>query len=329
MQNTTGIADLPKKHLGEGNALSLVALGSVLLVLGTQASALRFWARKRSGARLLLDDWMVLPAWVRLFSPHDSFKHHIDKLLQIAFVTSTSLILYCVKLHSLGYPRMDYIPGVPSNFIKAAAVSSLSFNILSIVVFGCAKVSALLFYRRVFCASGGQPLLAKVILVALPVLGVWTVFFVFMTIFQCGTHFDAPWNGTKLKYCNWSYPSIEGTAVSNVLLDVFVVLLPIYPITKLATSTKNKAAILSVFLIALVGVAASITRLVIVEKIVAAGRKVVNNDMEYYMSKAAFYWILEMGTSVVVVNLPPIWTALDAKASLLSGFGTLGDDEGN
>lgn len=103
---------------------------------------------------------------------------------------------------------------------------------MSIVVFGTAKASALLFYRRVFCAGGQHRPLARVIAVALPVLGVWTVVFVFMTIFQCGTHFDAPWDGTKLKYCTLSYPSIEGVAVSDVLLDVFVVLLPIYPVRK-------------------------------------------------------------------------------------------------
>lgn len=64
MQTVMGIVDLPKAHLGEGSAVSLVALGSVLLLLATQAVALRFWSRKSTGARLLLDDWMVLPAWV-------------------------------------------------------------------------------------------------------------------------------------------------------------------------------------------------------------------------------------------------------------------------
>ncbi|KAJ3480117.1 hypothetical protein NLG97_g8147 [Lecanicillium saksenae] len=212
------------------------------------------------------------------------------------------------------------------------AQSSMSYNTLSIITFGSTKASALLFYRRVFCADGREPFLAKVILLALPVLAVWTAWFVFMTIFQCGTHFNAPWDGTKLKYCTWSHPSIEAVAISDVLLDIFVVLLPIYPITKLATSSKNKAAILGVFLVALVGVGASIARLVISEKIIHAGREAVNMDMEYiaidYMSKASFYWIMEMGVSVVVVSLPPIWTSLDGKANLFSGMETL-DDESN
>ena len=151
--------------------------------------------------------------------------------------------------------------------------STIAINCLSILCFGITKASALLFYRRLFCVDGKHPTLRKVILVALPVVAVWTLVFELMTIFQCGTHFSAPWEGTKLKYCTWSYPSIEGVAVSNVLLDLFVVALPIYPvrvvpvrlrkldsnnssvsvqITKLATSQKSKIAIAGIFLIALV-----------------------------------------------------------------------------
>lgn len=46
------------------------------------------------------------------------------------------------------------------------------------------------------------------------------------------------------------------------------------------------------------------------------------------MSKVTFYWVLEMGVSVLIVNLPPIWTAFDAKAVLLDGLERL-DDESN
>ncbi|OAA73819.1 hypothetical protein ISF_00720 [Cordyceps fumosorosea ARSEF 2679] len=307
-QQVIGTIEQPATRLGEGSAVSLVALGAVLLVLGTQATALRFWARRRTGSPLLLDDWMSLPAWM-------------------SFVGAASLVLFCVGIHGLGYPRTDYLPGVPSRMTKILARALLSFNCLSILCFGTSKASALLFYHRVFFGSGQHPDLRRTILVGLLVLLAWTVWFEFMTIFQCGTHFDAPWDGTKLRYCTWSNPSIEGVAVSDVLLDAFVVALPIYLITKLATSRKNRIAIASVFLVALVGVAASIARLIIVERVIRAGREAVNEDMEYYMSKTAFYFVLEAGISVTVLNLPPIWTALGGDAQLLSGFVTLEDEE--
>ncbi|OAA81788.1 hypothetical protein LEL_01333 [Akanthomyces lecanii RCEF 1005] len=304
MQNVMEIIHLPKTHLGEGSAVSLVALGSVLLVLSTQAVALRFWARKRTAAQLLLDDWLSLPAWM-------------------TFVAATSLVFFCVGVHGLGYPKMVLIPEVPSRMTKAVAQSTIAINCLSILCFGITKASALLFYLRLFCVDGKHPTLRKVILVALPVVTVWTL------VFELMTNFSAPWDGTKLKYCTWSYPSIQGVAVSNVLLDLFVVALPIYPITKLATSQKSKIAIAGVFLIALVGVAASIARLAIVEHIIKIGRAVVNEDMEYYVSKAAFYFVLETGVTITVLNLPPIWTALGRDARLLSNFANLEDDESN
>lgn len=45
-----------------------------------------------------------------------------------------------------------------------------------------------------------------------------------------------------------------------------------------------------------------------------------------YMSITAFYWMLEMGVSVVVVSLPPIWTALDSRIRLPSEYEDLEGD---
>lgn len=47
------------------------------------------------------------------------------------------------------------------------------------------------------------------------------------------------------------------------------------------------------------------------------------------MSRVAFYFILETGVTVTVLNLPPIWTALGRDARLFSAFATLEDDESN
>lgn len=47
------------------------------------------------------------------------------------------------------------------------------------------------------------------------------------------------------------------------------------------------------------------------------------------MSKAVFYFVLETGVTVTVLNLPPIWTALGRDARLLSNFANLEDDESN
>lgn len=81
-----------------------------------------------------------------------------------------------------------------------------------------------------FCISGHHTVLKSVVLASIVVMGVWMVAFVLATVFQCGTHFSAGWDGTQLKYCTLSYPSIEGMAVSDFLLDIWILALPLYPV---------------------------------------------------------------------------------------------------
>lgn len=66
-------------------------------------------------------------------------------------------------------------------------------------------------------------------------MGLWTVAFVLMTVFQCGTRFSAGWDGTYLQYCKLSNPSIEGMAASDAVLDLLVILVPVYPVRKAPT----------------------------------------------------------------------------------------------
>ena len=106
----------------------------------------------------------------------------------------------------------------------------IALNTFSIVCFGAAKASALAFYRRVFCAGGKHPVLGKALLGGVAFMGLWTVVFVLMTVFQCGTHFSAGWDGTYLQYCKLSNPSIEGMAASDAVLDLLVILVPVYPV---------------------------------------------------------------------------------------------------
>lgn len=56
------------------------------------------------------------------------------------------------------------------------------------------------------------------------------VAFVILSIFQCGTHFSALWDGTQVKYCKIIYPVFDAMAISDVILDVWILVLPIYPV---------------------------------------------------------------------------------------------------
>ena len=55
----------------------------------------------------------------------------------------------------------------------------------------------------------------------------WLVVFQFLTGFQCGVHFSALWDGSYLQYCTISFPFLYGLAVSDFLLEVWILALPI------------------------------------------------------------------------------------------------------
>jgi hypothetical protein len=106
----------------------------------------------------------------------------------------------------------------------------MGMSLTSLFCLAASKASALFFYKRIFCVSGRKATFNVIIIVTLILLGIWLVVFEFLIAFQCRGHYSAVWDGTQLKYCTLSYPSLEGSAVSDFLFDIWVLLLPIYPV---------------------------------------------------------------------------------------------------
>ena len=98
------------------------------------------------------------------------------------------------------------------------------------VTLASTKMSALFFYRRIFCvgqAGQSERIFNVATIISLVIVGCWLVTFDFLEGFQCGTHFSALWDGTWHKYCHLTFPYLYGLTVSNLLLDVWILALPI------------------------------------------------------------------------------------------------------
>ena len=146
----------------------------------------------------------------------------------------------------------------------------------------CTKLSALFFYRRIFCGKDitgswlGIAILALIMTVA-----IWLVIFQLLTGFQCGTHFSALWDGSYVQYCTISGPFLEGLSISDFLLDVIIIILPIPRILRLNTTSARKLAIISVFMTSLVGLGAACARMVEYVTLVSTGPSYFfNHDQE-------------------------------------------------
>lgn len=106
----------------------------------------------------------------------------------------------------------------------------MGLTLMSIISLGCTKASILCFYQRIFCVSNRKSILNITIVASITLVITWMVALEIFTAFQCHLHFNAIWDGTQLRYCDLSFPAMEGLAISDFLLDIWVMLLPIYPV---------------------------------------------------------------------------------------------------
>ncbi|OAA44135.1 hypothetical protein NOR_03863 [Metarhizium rileyi] len=273
----------------EASADSLHAVAGVLLGLSVITIALRFFARHRQRAPLLVDDWLLLPAL-------------------ITFAGTCACLFFGEEIEVFGYSSHDSTPEKGKATRKSSAKTQLALNLLSIASLGFVKLSALFFYKRIFCVAGRKATFNIIVLASIVTVICWMVTYEFLIGFQCGTHIEALWNGTGPKYCTSQWPGILSQAISDFLLDFWVLLLPIYPIVRLQTTRARKFAIIGVFLLASIGIGSSIARLVLFVEVNNGGRNAyLNIDLGRSLSRLLFYMILEIGVGLIAICLPSIW----------------------
>ncbi|KAG5920398.1 hypothetical protein E4U61_007921 [Claviceps capensis] len=276
-------------------AESLVAVSAVPLGLVIVAVALRFYARRHQKANLLVDDWLMLPAL-------------------ITFIGACSCVFYAVHLQAVGYSTFEISKEQRQATMERSGKTQISLSLVSIICLGCIKASALFFYKRIFCVAGRKAVLNVIIIVLLVIIACWVVIFEFLLAFQCGTHFSAPWDGTQLKYCTRSYPTLKAQATSNLVLDLIVLVLPVYPVIQLQTTRSRKVAIVGIFLLACLCIL-PLTYCSSKSFFLTVGQSAIHRiDPEKYLSRVVFYIILEMGVGLVAVNLPSIWMVFASVA---------------
>lgn len=108
---------------------------------------------------------------------------------------------------------------------------------------GFIKLSIVAFYRRIFVTSKNSVFDIVTKILAL-VIFLWTITFILIDIFACGGHVTASWGSLdeQSKYCDTiGYTSEEGFAVSDLIIDIFVIASPL-PLVS-CTAPINRYAI--------------------------------------------------------------------------------------
>ena len=100
--------------------------------------------------------------------------------------------------------------------------------ILLTLALGFIKLSILSFYRRIFVTNRGttMDIITKLSMLA---ISLWTLAFVLLAIFCCGTKFAANWGSVaeQLQSCPVGFAIKYGLAISDLMLDLFIFILPL------------------------------------------------------------------------------------------------------
>jgi hypothetical protein len=96
------------------------------------------------------------------------------------------------------------------------------------LAYGCIKMSIVAFYRRLF-VTNKTSIFGIVTLVTQVGLFLWSLAFILLIIFPCGTHVWANWgsSGDQLALCPVVFTSEYGLTGSDLILDLYIFLLPL------------------------------------------------------------------------------------------------------
>jgi hypothetical protein len=155
------------------------------------------------------------------------------------YITHAGLCIYMVNL-GLGKHAGTVSQKNLEQFYLVIFVAEIFYNITLTL----AKSSAILFNVRIFSIQTRWFLWCTYFITFL-VLG-WLIGITLLGIFQC-TPVDKAWNPTKAGTCLSMYNLYLATAIPNVVIDFFLLLLPLPILWNLRVTLAQKIGLLAVF----------------------------------------------------------------------------------
>ncbi|KAK0609536.1 hypothetical protein B0T17DRAFT_603691 [Bombardia bombarda] len=226
-------------------ATSILILSGVFIALPTLAVSLRFYARFIKNAGISADDYLIV---LGLLSSVGLSANNIVAVAQGGLGEHIHLD------PETGFPLFDHTLTV---FLQTEFASQL-LSVLSLVF---TKLSIVVFYRRIFRGNVFS-LLSLLLLVA---IAAWGISFFFATLFEC-MPISQSWTslfGTPEHelYCYNYLPMFWATAISNMIMDIAILTLPMPFVWRLKMPARQKLAVTFIFLLGAFVVGISIARI--------------------------------------------------------------------
>ncbi|KAL8710589.1 MAG: hypothetical protein Q9220_004813 [cf. Caloplaca sp. 1 TL-2023] len=182
-------------------------------VLAFVAVFLRFWSRLLKRAPIAADDYVIV----------------------FGLLCNTGgLILTCIGKHVVTVDPVNYIPLLKTFF---------AFEILYTCTITSAKLSILLFYRRIF----ETPLFRRLTTAVGILVLAWFAAVILVSVFSCKP-VNAYWDKSILDAkCIDSRQFFLGNSIANILTDVFILALPVRMVWHLQVLRSQKVLLTLIF----------------------------------------------------------------------------------
>ncbi|KAI6085049.1 hypothetical protein F4821DRAFT_241794 [Hypoxylon rubiginosum] len=254
--------------------------------------ALKFWTRRIQKQPLMADDWLLVLA----------------TLLTMGIGIA---ITYGATHHAIGWPFQvppDY-KGDPallvSDQVTLARKIQYAFLIMYPLALGSIKASFLFMYKRIFSIGKKTRLLLTTTII---IVAAWSVAFCFAELFQCSTKFWANWGSTHdiRTQCVGTTRLLYTVCITDFLLDVVIIAIPIKLVWQLNLSTATKFGVISIFLLGSITVAASLLRLILVTPLVFGVHESAPNNRFVSITTSLYWGMIETGVGILAACLPTL-----------------------
>ncbi|KAF2258845.1 hypothetical protein CC78DRAFT_593564 [Lojkania enalia] len=284
---------LPFSFVRAGEVL---ALGIVLPLVCAMVVVLRVYTRKVQGQDLKADDWLAIPATLGMFG------------LGACLITGYALGV-------MGYPTPLPYGSLCDNrsfmspLIDVTIKIEFAFQICQVLTMGLIKLSVIYFCRRIFIVYKGSSMgWTTKVLITLNFC--WTIAFVLVLVFGCKLKPWLHWAPLETEmiaeYCGDLRSPVLAAAISDFILELITLVLPLPSIWGLQVSVGKKLGITGVFLVGILSVVASVIKMAYFI-IVLVQPYDAGYDVNQTVTTMLWWGMLQAGLAIIAACLPTVY----------------------
>ncbi|KAG9252367.1 uncharacterized protein F5Z01DRAFT_224685 [Emericellopsis atlantica] len=243
----------------------LIGTSVLFMILPIAAVALRFYSRSLVQANLAIDDWITIPSAI------------------ICIGLAVNQIIAAVYGGLGGHQELVDGQLAHTEQLYAYEKTKYTYHVLGTLGLWVIKLSVLLFYRRIFQVRIFR--IVNDVFIGLTVA--WGLAFTFAVAFQCwpAHMFWEAFESEYPLYCVNVKSFYLAVAVSDLILDIMIFVLPMPHLATLKMPWRRKLAVGGIFFLGSIVVAIGIVRLIIFQWVI----ELMDTDPMIFVMDATWY----------------------------------------